>query len=92
MLTVVAAAVIGRSCSAGNKADIESGAVVVVVVVVVVEYSIIELPITVAICIRCSHDAYWSVIKASMHLHLFTHHGKQENNGPTKCLHRQFSK
>ena len=32
---VVTAAAIGRSCSAGNKANVESGAVVVVVVVVV---------------------------------------------------------
>ena len=39
MLTLGAATAIGRSCLAGNKADIESGAVVVVVVVVV--YSII---------------------------------------------------
>ena len=30
MLSVVAAAAIGRSCSAGNKADVESGDVVVV--------------------------------------------------------------
>ena len=43
MLTVVASAAIGRSCSAGNKADFESGAVVVG------EYSIIELRIQVAI-------------------------------------------
>ena len=46
MLTVVDAAAIGRSCSAGNTADIESGAVVVVG-----EYSIIELRIHVAIMI-----------------------------------------
>ena len=44
MLTVVAAAAIGRSCLAGNKADVESGAIVVVG-----EYSIIELCIRVAI-------------------------------------------
>ena len=31
MLTVATAAAIGRSCSASNKADVESGAVVVVV-------------------------------------------------------------
>ena len=43
MLTVVAAA-IGRSCSAGNKADVESG-----VLVVVGEYSIIELRSRMAI-------------------------------------------
>ena len=43
MLTVVAAAAISRSCSAGNKADVESGAVVVVG-----EYSIKELRIRVA--------------------------------------------
>ena len=42
MLTVVAVAAIGRSCSAGNKADVESGAVG--------EYSIIELCIRVALC------------------------------------------
>ena len=44
MLTVVAAAAIGRSCSAGNKADVESDAVIVVDG----EYSIIELRIRVA--------------------------------------------
>ena len=43
MLTVLTAAAIGRSCSAGNKADIESGAVVVG------EYSIIEPGIHVTI-------------------------------------------
>ena len=42
MLTVVAAAAIGRSCPTRNKADVECGAVVVVVVG---EYSIIELRI-----------------------------------------------
>ena len=50
MLTVVAAA-IGRNYSAGNKADVKSGAVAVVVVVVVVvvrKYSIIELCIRMA--------------------------------------------
>ena len=45
MLTVVAAAAIGKSCSAGNKADVESGAAVVVEA-----YLIIELRIRVAIC------------------------------------------
>ena len=44
MLTVVAAAAIGRSCSARNKVDVESGAVVVVG-----EYLIIELGIRMAI-------------------------------------------
>ena len=48
MLTVVAAAAIGRSCSAGNKADIDSGAILVVVG----EYSIIELRIHVAIWVE----------------------------------------
>ena len=43
MLTVVAAAAVGRSCLASNKAEIESGAVVVG------EYLIIELCIHVAI-------------------------------------------
>ena len=43
MLTVVAAAAIGRSCLAGNKVDVESGAIVVA------EYSIIEPGIRVAI-------------------------------------------
>ena len=42
MPTVVAAAAIGTSCSAGNKADIESGALVAVG-----EYLIIELRIRV---------------------------------------------
>ena len=42
MLTVVTAAAVGKSCSAGSKADVESGAVVVG------EYSIIELRIHVA--------------------------------------------
>ena len=40
MLIVVTAAAIGRSCLAGNKADLESGAIG--------EYSIIELRIRVA--------------------------------------------
>ena len=44
-MTVVAVAAIGRSCSAGKKANVESGAVVVVVG----EYSIIELRIRMAI-------------------------------------------
>ena len=47
MLTVVAAAAIGGSCSAGNKVDVESGAVG--------EYSIIELRIRVAKG-RCIED------------------------------------
>ena len=46
MLTVAAAAASGCSCSASNKADIESGAIVVVVVG---EYSLIEPGICVAI-------------------------------------------
>ena len=41
MLTVVDAAAIGRSCLAGNKVDVERGALG--------EYSIIELLIRVAI-------------------------------------------
>ena len=45
MLTVVTAVAIGRSCSAGNTADAESGAKVVLVG----EYSIIEPGIRVAI-------------------------------------------
>ena len=48
MLTVVAAVAIGRSCSAGNKADVESGAIVMVVG----EYSITELRIRLAIFCR----------------------------------------
>ena len=49
MLTVVAAAAIGRGCTAGNKADVESGSSRSSSTVVVVgEYSIIELCIRVA--------------------------------------------
>ena len=56
MLTVVAAAAaIGRSCSAGNKGDIESGAVIVVVG----EYSKIELCIRVAINTGMSHLLFY---------------------------------
>ena len=53
MWTVVTAAAIGRSCSAGNKADIESGAVVVVG-----EYSIIEL----CICVAIDYKPYKSLL------------------------------
>ena len=56
MLTVIAAAAIGKSCLAGNKADVESGAVVVVVG----EYSLIELRIRVAISTSsCIISSLW---------------------------------